>query len=57
MNKRHMKGAVDPITLAFVLAILGATASMTLDDEDKSSQNHAETTEDIAENVALNRNE
>jgi len=30
MNKRHMRGFLDPISLGFILAIAGTTAALTL---------------------------
>ena len=38
MNRKHMKGFVDPITLGFILSILGTSTVLTLDKPDATDQ-------------------
>jgi len=38
MNRKHMKGFIDPITLGFILSIVGSTAVLTLDKNDSTDK-------------------
>ena len=38
MNRRHMKGFVDPITLGFILSIVGTSTVLSLDKNDATDQ-------------------
>ena len=38
MNRRLMKGFVDPITLGFILSIVGTTTVLTLDKPDSTDK-------------------
>ena len=57
MKRQRMKGVFDPITLAFVLAIVGTAASLTVGNVDKTSQNQPNTSANTVETVAMVRSE
>jgi hypothetical protein len=38
MNRKQMKGFVDPITLGFILSIVGSTTVLTMDKNDSTDQ-------------------
>ena len=38
MNRRLMKGFIDPITLGFILSIVGSTTVLTLDKHDSADK-------------------
>ena len=38
MNRRLMKGFVDPITLGFILSIVGTTTVLSLDKHDSTDK-------------------
>jgi hypothetical protein len=38
MNRRHMKGFIDPITLGFILSIVGTTTVLNLDKNDSTDK-------------------
>lgn len=38
MNRRHMKGFVDPITLGFILSLVGSATVLTLDKPSSTDQ-------------------
>ena len=55
MNKQRMRGVFDPITVAFILAIVGTIASLSLDSGDTSSQDQSQTKAEVTESVAMIR--
>ncbi len=43
MNKQRMRGIFDPITAAFILAIVGTIATLSLDSGDSVNQDQSQT--------------
>ena len=38
MNRKHMKGFIDPITLGFILSIVGGATVLSLEKNDSTDQ-------------------
>ncbi len=53
MNKKRMSGVFDPITVAFILAIVGTIASLSLDGGNPSSQDQSQSAVVTTESVAM----
>lgn len=57
MNKQRMRGIFDPITAAFILAIVGTIATLSLDSGDSVNQDQSQTKVNATETVAVIRNQ
>lgn len=57
MNRRHMKGVVDPITLGFILSIVGSVTALSVDSPNSTDkvamQGSIEKTELVAQQPPL----
>ena len=38
MNKRHMRGIIDPISVAFILSIVGSATALHIESTDSKEQ-------------------
>lgn len=55
MKKQQMRGFLDPITLGFVLSILGTATALTLDVDSQVSQNDMKAQVTLEESVEITK--